>query len=430
MHAFAKEAFVDFIALLGRVDPKAATSLPVLSRDASTMKDVIDAIQPTYLLFKKDPSLANRIKAALNRDRKGRPMSPTHHRISAFIRLYGGGSSSYLNFYGPPGTIQTKSYHELLTTPELPQGSAKGLSLRGKAVFVGQTESDWFKANDGFYTAFTEETGMDISGVEVAATALANLMDEKGVHHFGPATHLLILLAWGALCALIAICFPTIISAGSLLLLSALYIGLAHLQFKSYGIWYPLAVPILVQMPAAFIAGLGWKYRKANEERRNIREAFGYYLPNEVVNQLAANVKALRGGGKMLYSICLFTDAESYTPLSEKLDPQDLTQLMNDYYEAIFKQIKAHKGLILQVVGDSVLAIWSSPEPNDRLKKAAQKAAVGIQRAVQHFNATAAHPLPTPIGNHAGENLLGNICAIDHFYYSPVGDIDNNDSRI
>ncbi len=265
-------------------------------------------------------------------------MSPTRRHVSAFIKLYEGGSSSYLNFYGPPGTVRTVSYHELLATQEA-DGTNQRESLRGKVVFVGQTESDWFKANDGFYTAFTEKTGMDISGVEVAATALANLLDEKGVHHFGMAAHLLTLLGWGGLCALIAICFPTMASTGGLMMLSALYVGVAHLQFKSYGTWYPLVVPILVQMPAAFIAGLGWKYRKANEERRNIREAFGYYLPNEVVNRLAANVKALKGGGQVLYSICLFTDAESYTPLSEKLYPEHLTRLMNEYYEAIFKQI-------------------------------------------------------------------------------------------
>lgn len=48
---------------------------------------------------------------------------------------------------------------------------------------------------------------------------------------------------------------------------------------------------------------------------------------------------------------------------------------------------KTHKGIILQVVGDSVLAIWSVPKPDNRLKTAAGKAAMGIHRAVQQFNA-------------------------------------------
>ena len=430
MHVFAKEAFYDFIALLKKTDPQASAKLPFLSDNASVSDNIIDAIQPTYFIFKKNPTLSKRLIDGLHKGRSVQTLTPRERQIRAFIGLYGAGSSSYLNFYGPPGTVETLSYHELLAMPESNSSDVDQPSLSGKAVFVGQTESDWFKANDGFYTAFTEKTGMDISGVEVAATAFANLLDEKGVHPFGPAVHLTILLAWGGLCTLIAIHLPTLASAGGLLLVNAFYLGLAHLQFKFYGNWYPVVVPMLVQTPAAFIAGLGWKYRKANLERRNIREAFGYYLPDEIVNRLAANVKALRGGGQVLYGICLFTDAESYTPLSEKLDPQHLTRLMNDYYEAIFKQIKAHKGLILQVVGDSVLAIWSAPQPDDRLKNAARKAALGIHQAVQQFNATAKHPLPTRIGLHAGEILLGNIGAIDHFEYRPVGDIVNTASRL
>jgi adenylate cyclase len=430
MHAFAEEAFYDFIALLKEVDPQASSVLPAFNPETSTMRNVIDAIQPTYLLFQKDASLSRRLTAALHQGRKGPSLSSKERQVRAFIGLYGAGGSSYLNFYGPSGTVETLSYHELLTTPASSARIAKRSPLRGKAIFVGQTESDWFKANDGFYTAFTEKTGMDISGVEVAATAFANLMEMKGVHPLEPAVHLSLLLAWGGLCTPVAVYYHTLAAAGGLLLLNGLYLGLAHIQFKSYGIWYPLVVPMLMQTPAAFIAGLGWKYRKANLERRNIREAFGHYLPNEIVNRLAANVKALRGGGKVLYSICLFTDAESYTPLSEKLDPEHLTRLMNDYYATIFKPIKAHQGLILQVVGDSVLAIWSAPQPDDRLKTAARKAAMAIHRAVEVFNSTASHPLPTRIGIHAGEILLGNIGAIDHFEYRPVGDIVNTASRL
>lgn len=430
MHVFAKEAFYEFITLLKKIDSRAPAVLPALNCKTGQASDIIHAIQPAYLLFQKDASLASRMMSALNQSRKGQPLSPKEGQISAFIGLYGAGRSSYLNFYGPPGTIETLSYNDLLATPTSTARLKQLPSLRGKAIFVGQTESDWFKANDGFYTAFTEKTGMDISGVEVAATAFANLMERKGVHPLGPATHLTLLIAWGGLCTLVAVYFPSLASAGGLLLLNGFYLGLAFIRFKSHGIWYPLAVPMLVQTPAAFIAGLGWKYRKANIERRNIREAFGYYLPDEVVNRLAANVKAVRGGGQVLYGICLFTDAESYTSLSEKLDPEQLTQLMNDYYEAIFKPIKAHKGIILQVVGDSVLAIWTAPQPDDRLKAEARKAAIEIHQAVQAFNSSMDHPLPTRIGIHAGDMLLGNIGAMDHFEYRPVGDIVNTASRL
>jgi adenylate cyclase len=112
MHSFAKAVFSDFIALLRKTDPQAASKLPALSRSESTVQDVIKAILPTYHLFQRHPSLADRMAAVLRHDSRGSPLSPTHRQVSAFIDLYSAGSSSYLNFYRPPGTVETVSYHE------------------------------------------------------------------------------------------------------------------------------------------------------------------------------------------------------------------------------------------------------------------------------------------------------------------------------
>jgi adenylate cyclase len=104
---------------------------------------------------------------------------------------------------------------------------------------------------------------------------------------------------------------------------------------------------------------------------------------------------------------------------------------MNDYYAALFEPIKANDGMVLQVVGDSVMALWSAPAPDDGLKRAACQAAIGIAAAVKRFNDQAGpHAMPTRIGIHAGEMLLGNIGAMSHFEYRPVGDIVNTASRL
>lgn len=433
MNVYAVKAFDTFIDILTKVDPAATASISASSDGKCRARCVIDTIRPLYVLFENDPTLGDRMSAILDA-----PSSPvldpvTDRLVRAFIELYGAGNSRYLNLYGPPKTVETISYHRLMdTTPSRSGQKEKELpSLEGKAVFVGQTESDWFKANDGFYTAFTEASGMDISGVEIAATAFANLLEGKAVRPLQPVANAIVHLGWGLLGALISLNFSTTASAAGLLLLNGIYVWLTHVQFRTSGIWLPLVVPILVQTPVAYTAGWVWKYRRANIERRNIRKAFGHYLPDAVVDRLAANLKNLRAGGQILYSICLFTDAESYTTLSEELDPEGLTDLMNSYYEAIFKPIKDNGGIILQVIGDSVLSLWTAAQPNDELKAAAGRAAVGINEAVGRFNKTSApYSLPTRIGIHAGEILLGNIGAMDHFEYRPVGDIVNTASRL
>jgi adenylate cyclase len=433
MNVYAEKAFDAFIRILAKIDPTATEALPAMADGKNRARHIIDMIRPLYVLFVNDPALGDRMTAELDAHPMPSLDPATARRVRALIELYGSGNSRYLNLYGPPKTIETISYHRLLdSNPSRSGPKDKEIpSLKGKAVFVGQTESDWFKANDGFYTAFTEASGMDISGVEIAATAFANLLEDKAVRPLQPMAKTAVLLGWGVVGVLISLHFSTAVSAAGLMLLNGIYLWFAHVQFGTGGIWLPLVVPILVQTPAAFTAGLVWKYRRANIERQNIRKAFGHYLPDAVVDRLTANLKNLRAGGQVLYSICLFTDAESYTTLSEELDPERLTDLMNTYYEAIFRPIKENGGIILQVIGDSVLSLWTAAQPNDDLKAAASRAAVGINEAVQQFNESSTpYSLPTRIGIHAGEILLGNIGAMDHFEYRPVGDIVNTASRL
>lgn len=87
--------------------------------------------------------------------------------------------------------------------------------------------------------------------------------------------------------------------------------------------------------------------------------------------------------------------------------------------------------MVSQVIGDSALALWTAPQPQTALKVAACRAAVEIAEAVRRFNHPSnPYPLPTRIGLHAGEILLGNIGTMDHFEYRPVGDIVNTASRL
>jgi adenylate cyclase len=431
LHAYAKEAFDTFVQLVRKIDPESSALLPAPQQGPRSIRQIVETIAPLYALFKRNPDLLAQLLANLESRPPPNITARTTNLINSLIGAYRPGHSRYLNLYGPPGSIKTVSYHMAMSP--LPAGASDVARQfwKGKAVFVGQTESDWYKANDGFYTPFTDKSGLDISGVEIAATAFANLLEDKAVYPLKTAPNYALLCGWGVLCALIGFHFSTPVSGVGLLLLNGIYIGTAYIQFKSNGIWYPLVVPILVQTPVAFIAGLICKYTKANAERRNIREAFGYYLPDDVVDRLAANIKNLRTGGQVLYGVCLFTDAQSYTTLSETMDPEELTRVMNAYYAAVFKPIKDNGGIILQVVGDSVLAIWSAPESKNELKAAACRAAVQITESVRQFNSKADHlPLPTRIGIHAGEILMGNIGALDHFEYRPVGDIVNTASRL
>jgi adenylate cyclase len=104
---------------------------------------------------------------------------------------------------------------------------------------------------------------------------------------------------------------------------------------------------------------------------------------------------------------------------------------MNKYYEVIFEPVRENGGFISDVKGDSILAIWATARPDAIARKRACYAALDIVRAVEQFNLPLNdHLLPIRIGMHSGYISLGNVGAMDHFEYRPVGDIVNTASRM
>lgn len=398
------------------------------TRDDARGQHLVADIERMRALFQCRPGLGARLRAALEQDPATPQAGPSGRRLRSMLRLYQGEALRYLNFYGPAGTIRTIPYHQLM---QAAPARLAALDLAGKAVFVGQTESYWPKAKDGFYTVYARPEAVDISGVEIAATAFANLLEDNPVVPLSLPLQLTMVLVWGA--GLTAVCrtWPAgpaaAVTAGAVLLY-----GLAACwQFNAHGRWLPLVLPLVGLAPLIYFGALIHDLRRVSHERRAIRQAFGYFLPNPVVDQISRDIQAIQSERRVVHSICLYTDAERYTRLSEAMDPQSLTTLMNEYYAAVFAPIRQNGGLILQVVGDSVLSLWTGTRPDPGLHTRACTAALGVADAVERFNQRPdGQRLPTRIGLHAGEVVLGHIGAEDHFEYRPVGDIVNTASRL
>jgi len=215
------------------------------------------------------------------------------------------------------------------------------------------------------------------------------------------------------------------------IVLVSVYVFSVFYQFKEVSIWLPLIVPIFLQLPLALFGAVLLKYLDAKRERQQLQDAFGYFIPERVVNDIAKRSGAIFSNSQLVYGACLATDAEMYTSLAESMDPVKLGRLMNDYYAVMFEPVREHNGIVSDVVGDAMLAIWADSAANIDLQRRACLACLDIADAVKQFNQNDSRPeLPTRIGLHAGEMFLGNIGAIDHYEYPAVGDIVNTSNRI
>jgi adenylate cyclase len=302
--------------------------------------------------------------------------------------------------------------------------------VRGKAVFVGLSAHTGAEQKDGVNTVFSLPNGLDLSGVEIAATAFGNILEGRSVEPAPAGAQLALAIGWGFALGFLAWRLPVLASATLLPLVGLVYLAVARSRFAAAGLWLPLVGPLAVQMGVGLVASALWRHRDTRREREHLSTALAHYLPPRIAEELAREID-VRATDQLVFGTCLSTDAHQYTALSETMDPADLGAFMNRYYAVLFEPVKRHGGLVQDVVGDSMLAIWATTEPDLSLRNGACLAALDIVSAVDRFNQTSGRlALPTRIGLHSGRLLLGSVGAMDHYEYRAVGDIVNTATRL
>jgi adenylate cyclase len=422
--------YKDFVHLLEKAAPNQAAKLPPDPGEAIKTRDVKGLVRQVREIFENDPFLGERMLKELENSNSSSLDGKKHQRVKSLIDLYQGPNSRYINYYGPPRTVPTLPYYQALEMRNGAVGNSR-IDLKDKAVFVGLSEVLLAERKDSFYTVFSQANGVFIGGVEIAATAFSNLMENKPLKLQSLRFLILMILVWGILVGIICRMLPVTASAISVIGLGVLYLLAANYQFKANDSWYPVVIPLLFQAPLGFFGGLVWNYVDVNKERQNIKKALGYHLPREVVEQIAKDIVHVETEAQVVYGICLFTDVAEYTTLSETLDPMELGRLMNRYYETMFKPVKTNGGYVSGVIGDSMLALWATTSSEAIAKEKACSAAIEIKKELKLFHESSEFPnLHTRIGMHCGQILLGHIGALDHYEYTPMGDIVNTASRI
>jgi adenylate cyclase len=373
--------------------------------------------------IRDDIQLQSRLLETFSSDQTSNIPPLKRQRLKALLTLYTEAAYPYLNFYGPPGSIKTLPIQDVLddTSDVITQ-------LRDKVVFIGYAGTYQPKQRDGFYTVFSQPNGLDLSGVEIAATAFANLLKSETIQPLNSGGLALLLFSYGLGIALLFRWIPGVRGILAGLFVSTLYFILAYQVFSEQNIWLPWFIPLIIQTPLALILIQTWHYRQMKSSREWLRELFGYYLPGEVIDHLAHNKKEPMTEASSAFGVCLATDAQSYTKFAESMEPVALQKYLNQYYEILFKPVRSRNGVVSDVVGDAMLAIWPSTEPNLSLHQRACEAALEINHSLEQ---SALEPkLFTRIGLHAGELVMSHVGAIDHFEYRAVGDMVNTTSRI
>ena len=168
------------------------------------------------------------------------------------------------------------------------------------------------------------------------------------------------------------------------------------------------------------------------KERDNLRTTFGKYMTQTVMDHLLAGKVQL--GGEILEVTVLFTDIRSFTTISEKMDPQSLVGLLNEYFTDMVGIVMGEGGVVDKYIGDAIMAVFGAPVPKPEDPVNAVRAAVRMRQALEKLNVRLVERgipvLRTGIGIHTGQVVAGNIGSEKRMEYTVIGDSVNLASRL
>ncbi|MHB8766307.1 MAG: CHASE2 domain-containing protein [Deferrisomatales bacterium] len=387
-------------ALLGRFDGRAVPALGVAA----------------YLAA--HPGARGRLEAG--RLTVGEAAAPLDDRGAAVLR-----------FRGPAGTHRAYSAAAVLQSElRLRAGGEAVLSdpeaFRGKHVLFGLTAP-------GLFDLRPTPVGAVYPGVELQATLLDNLLSGDFLRDAAPGlgAALVVALALGA--ALLAAFFTSpggTAAAG--FALAPLPVGAALLAYGQ-GVWLPLAAPG-VALAAAAALSLAANYAAEGRQKRFLKGAFRQYLSPDVVEELIAHPERLKLGGERRTLSIFFSDLQGFTSISEALEPEALTALLNDYLSAMTDIIHEEGGTVDKYEGDAIIAFWNAPLPRPDHAERAVTAALRCQARLAElgpgFRERAGRDLLMRIGLNTGPAVVGNLGSRTRFDYTMLGDAVNLAARL
>lgn len=373
--------------------------------------------------------------AKLLSERDNKPFVPGDFGIDKFGALY-------INYSGPSRHIPTEpiaSFFQEELNPVFGDVNSLaaqknkreiekrlGQEINGAIVFVGSV-------SDADHDFFTTPFGK-MYGVETNANALNTMLRRDFIRLPPP---------WASVALMILVAFL----AGhlayehrikrSLVLWAGATVGLVAVMFAAFSranLLMSFTFTIL-SMNVSYFGVLAYKLVVEEREKALIRATFSRYVSAEIVRELVEHPEKAGLGGVDREVAVLFADIRNFSPISERLQPQEILRFVNTYLDSTSEIIMANRGFVDKFMGDGIMAIFGAPVASENPCADAVKAAVEMIRNLK----TNIHPkleaLGVPkffigIGIHFGHVVMGNIGSARRMDYTVIGDAVNLASRL
>jgi adenylate cyclase len=158
-----------------------------------------------------------------------------------------------------------------------------------------------------------------------------------------------------------------------------------------------------------------------------------YFAPN-LAQQIASQEGEVQLGGTKRPVVIFFSDIRGFTPMSERMSPDEIARVLTEYFTEMVEIVFKHGGTLDKFMGDAIMALWGAPIPHDDDADRAMRAALEMQRLLGELNtkweADGRHRIEIGIGINFGEVFAGNIGSQQRLEYTVIGDAVNVASRL
>lgn len=327
-----------------------------------------------------------------------------------------------INYMGPPKTFPHYSITDILhkrLPPEL---------FKDKIVLVGVTAI-------GVYDLRVTPFSPVYPGVEIHANVIDNILHHNFLKHsiWTKGLDVLSIVCFGLVMGLAV---PRLKAVQGILLCLGLLVVFAIANtfiFIYYNVWMNLIYPTLTMM-TVYLGITVYRYVTEEREKKKIRGAFQYYLTASVINEMLKDPSKLKLGGDKKDLTVLFSDIRGFTTVSEKLTPEELVHLLNEYLTAMTDIVFKYDGLLDKYMGDAIMAVYGAPldQPDHPLRacRTALDMIDALKKLQGKWSAEGRPVLNIGVGINSGAMVVGNMGSEMRFDYTVMGDSVNLGSRL
>jgi adenylate cyclase len=197
---------------------------------------------------------------------------------------------------------------------------------------------------------------------------------------------------------------------------------------------FNIALPVASRDELGVLTDSFNRMARSLREKEMIKRAFTRYVAREVVEEILKDPENLVLSGERRQVTVLFCDVRGFTPLSERLSPEEVVLLLNDFYTLMIETTFKYDGTLDKFLGDAVMAVFGAPMAHPDHSARAIRTALAMQEGITGLNERRVRddkePIAVGIGVSAGEAVAGTVGTEDRMEYTVIGDSVNLAARL